>query len=229
MKTSKFPRLSRLLPRGRLAALAWLLMAAAIPAEPVYGPEDDPNTDSWPVWPISDLYTLVAKVKGRSVDRGTECVYWQGPGDDRGIGHPLDAELLEVLWKADDFDPACLLVPARFELQGMPRPDPDLEAGRYAEGEVMALVCRREGEWSIVQWIVPAGTWEKYRCRKEDGTLDSRFSPERDAEEECDEAFDEIRKLRARMEAGELSFEEYLRLREPFWTIICCPKFGTLD
>ena len=198
--------------------LACLLVAVSAVAEPMFS-EGTAETDKPPA-PDSTLYSLVAKVRVRSVDRGSECVYWEFMGQ-RAIGYPLDAELIEILWQAEDFDPSRLLVPARFELlDGFPRPDPDLEAGRYAEGEIMPLVCRRLGDWSVVQWIVEAGTWEKYRRQKAEGTFGRGFSPEKDADEEGLAALREIGKLQKRLEDGELTWEEYRRLGKPFWVIV---------
>ena len=213
-------------PHGISMVLACLLVAVSAVAEPMFS-EGTAETDKPPA-PDSTLYSLVAKVRVRSVDRGTECVYWEFMGQ-RSIGYPLDVELIETLWQAEDFAPSRLLVPARFELpDGLPRPDPDLEAGRYAEGEIMPLVCRRDGDWSVVQWIVEAGTWEKYRRQKAEGTFGRGFSPEDDAEEECLAAVREIKKLRKRLEDGEFSREEYLRLREPFDVILSRPKYCVL-
>ena len=210
------------IPRGLSAVLAWLLAAVAVLAEPIEGclPDSDaiPSPDAWG-------YTLVAKVKVRSVDRGTECVYWQGPAA-RSVGHPLDAEMVELLWKADDFDLSRLLVPAWKEDDDASHPalrrraDPDLEAGRYATGEVVPLVCRREGEWNVVEWIVPAGIWEKYRRQKEEGTFDRGFSPEDDAWQEWMEAQRQNHALWTRTKAGELTREEYQRLSAPLQVIL---------
>ena len=224
------PSVFRLLPRGWLAALAWLLMAAAVPAEPIEGciPDSDAIPD-----PATWGFTLVAKVKVRSVDRGTECIYWQG-SDSRDVGHPLDAEMVELIWKADDFDPARLLVPAWTEHDDAPHPlllkrlHPDLESGRYAVGEVMPLVCRKEGDWSIVEWIVPDGTWEKYGRQKEEGTFGRGFSPEDDAWDEWKEAQRRSSELWERRKAGELTREEYERLNAPFDVILSRPMTITM-
>ena len=193
-----------------LYGLLLLGLAGRAQGEPVAAPEES-------VW----AYEFVAKLSVRSVDRGTDVVFFRN-GDWELHAFPLHAEVLETVRETGLVDRAKLLVRARYDdlRQGESIADFDLERGRYAPSNVVAVACNPVSDpagWCVIEWLLDEELWETYRRQVETGIV------EKAGEREMMELKEAIRQRAAlweRVKTGEISREEYLRLSAPYTEII---------
>ena len=167
-------------------------------------PISEPNSSLY-------YYDFVAKVVVRSIEYGTEFPYRKTESSSY-YGIPFNVDVIEILHNTDQVEMEKLVVPTKSIINGINYDNPDWIEGKYIVSNKISIACNiynSEMKWCVVEWILPDEIVEKYKQQKETRVLNPADTYEDQDSQERLSAARARAELRQRMEAGEISREDY--------------------